>query len=411
MGVDVGWFVDGDDRWPALVVATGRYVEVHVPERDIERLDEDTELRFSRQTHRLLMGCGVGHAVLCGIVAAFTDTWVLWLAVACPAVAVPGLLARFYPEALLTRLAMAVGFMAMTGLIIEQSGGDQEAHFSFFVMISFLVAYHDWRPLVCAALCIFVHHLAFSLLQPAGWGFYVWNDGRGPWGHLSVHVGAATVQTLALCYVAGLLQERFRLRTENVALQHSLQAATTRADYDSLTGLFNRRYLDRVVRQMSLGPPSGRRRMGLCMLDLDHFKQLNDSFGHAAGDEVLRDVCALIRQQLGSGDCAVRYGGEEVLILQRDVREGPGNSFAESLRLRLETHRFATCAGTVGVTASLGVAIWRETEPFADAFGRADLAVYRAKNSGRNRVVVDLQAEETVLPKKVLRAFEAPTME
>ncbi|WP_289016275.1 GGDEF domain-containing protein [uncultured Methylobacterium sp.] len=336
--------------------------------------------------HRLAIVCAVVHLLVCAGVAALTNTWTLWVMAGVPAVAVPVWLALRFPTALLSRLAMAVGFMALTGLLIQQSSGDLEAHFSFFVMISVLVVYHDWRPVMLAFVLIVLHHLAFSLLQPLTIGFYVWNDQRDGWGHLAVHAGAAALQAGAMSYLAATLRRRWRLEQENAILERSLDQVRDSASRDPLTGLFNRRHLDRITEDLGTPVSTGEARVSICVIDIDQFKRINDEHGHAAGDDVIKAVAIWIESSIGSSGCAVRHGGEEFLAVLRNSGAAEARGFAEELRRSIAELPISTCVGSIPVTASIGVAAWEVDEAFWDVLRRADAALYAAKRKGRNRV-------------------------
>jgi diguanylate cyclase (GGDEF)-like protein/PAS domain S-box-containing protein len=160
---------------------------------------------------------------------------------------------------------------------------------------------------------------------------------------------------------------------------------------DGLTGLYNHRYGKEVLRNLvdqsrRYGPP-----LSLAMIDLDHFKQVNDEHGHLAGDQVLQGVARMIRQGVRSSDIAVRYGGEEIALLLPNT--GPADAFrlAERLRARCRKLEFRFADREVRVTFSAGVATLSPTGP-ADATAlvrKADDNLYCAKLAGRNRVVGD----------------------
>ena len=122
-------------------------------------------------------------------------------------------------------------------------------------------------------------------------------------------------------------------------------------------------------------------------LDVDHFKHINDTFGHAVGDEVLRTVARLMVMTVRDTDVCIRYGGEELLAILPKCDEKGGLLMAERLREALEQHDW-TAHGVEGrnVTASLGVAVLKATETIPQWLTRADAAMYAAKNDGRNRV-------------------------
>ncbi|WP_348112861.1 response regulator [Rhodoferax sp.] len=164
----------------------------------------ERELGYYRYAHRLMLDVAGVHFLACLGFAYATDTWGLLLWVGVPAVLVPWWISYYYPADLVSRMAMALGFMALTGLVIQQSGGDLEAHFSFFVMLAALVVYCDWRPLVLATVAILLHHIVFLLLQPLGLGIVVFNDGRTLLGGRSVWVHALIVcaETGVVVFVA-----------------------------------------------------------------------------------------------------------------------------------------------------------------------------------------------------------------
>jgi len=128
--------------------------------------------------------------------------------------------------------------------------------------------------------------------------------------------------------------------------------------------------------------------LGLAILDLDHFKKLNDTYGHPAGDAALRSLARLLNQHLRKGDQAARYGGEEFVVILPGSDEERSLGAAERLRSALEKHRFVFEGARIPLTASLGVAVWpadgKEPEALLSA---SDRALYAAKEAGRNRVV------------------------
>ena len=129
--------------------------------------------------------------------------------------------------------------------------------------------------------------------------------------------------------------------------------------------------------------------LALMMIDLDHFKDVNDSHGHIVGDSVLRQLGDLLRDEVRSVDLAARFGGEEFVILLPDTDLEGAVVFAERLRKRVEEHDFAEGGDPLRITVSVGVAAASVkggvTEP-ESLTAKADEALYRAKNDGRNRV-------------------------
>ena len=168
---------------------------------------------------------------------------------------------------------------------------------------------------------------------------------------------------------------------------HSFAMAQRMADLDGLTGVFNRRHLEkRLVAEIErLGRYE--HSMALLLADLDHFKRINDEFGHMLGDEVLRQAAALMRDHLRKADVVCRYGGEEFAILLPETKGEAARAVAEKLRRRIADHSFPGVARPV--TVSIGVADFPEQGSTRDELVRAaDEALYAAKQAGRNRVTL-----------------------
>ena len=182
------------------------------------------QLAFFQRAHMLALICAGVHLLVCLSLAYFTDTWALALLVGLPAFLVPMWVAVTYPTALISRIVMSLGFMMFTGLVVQQSRGQTDAHFSFFVMMSVLVIYCDWRPIVMACVAIAVHHLTFTILQPMGLGIYIFTNNNGLWPQFFLHATVAVIQTVALAYMAvmtGKLVES-SLKVSSMALRISV---------------------------------------------------------------------------------------------------------------------------------------------------------------------------------------------
>ncbi len=168
-----------------------------------------------------------------------------------------------------------------------------------------------------------------------------------------------------------------------------LLGARRDALHDALTGLPNRRAAEaRLAVERARAHRSGAP-LSLLMLDIDHFKRVNDRWGHADGDRVLAEVARRIRHEVRAGDLATRYGGEEFLVLLPDTALQAASDVAERIRGAIASEPVALGGGRVVVTASVGVAQLRDGEDNAALVARADTALYRAKQQGRNRCVAD----------------------
>lgn len=155
---------------------------------------------------------------------------------------------------------------------------------------------------------------------------------------------------------------------------------------DYLTGAWNRAHLVRVVASEMARSIRFRQPLSALLIDIDHFKDVNDSYGHQAGDMVLRELVALIQQKIRTADQLFRWGGEEFVVLAVSTGYRDAETLAEHLRSRIASHKFT---GIGPLTASIGVAE-RSGDETADAwFKRLDSALFNAKNGGRNRIVTD----------------------
>src|SRR6202008_2727627 len=169
-------------------------------------------------------------------------------------------------------------------------------------------------------------------------------------------------------------------------VQNSIEMAIT----DALTGLHNRRYMESHLAALAEQAASRGKPLGLMMLDIDYFKSINDTYGHDAGDDVLREFAVRIRKSIRGIDLACRYGGDEFVIVDPENDPDVPGRVAERLRRSIAGEKFAINKGAkrVDVTISIGLStLERKGEAVSDVLKRADTALYRAKHDGRNRVV------------------------
>lgn len=179
------------------------------------------------------------------------------------------------------------------------------------------------------------------------------------------------------------------LEKSNALLQVQAEELKERANRDSLTGLYNKGYiLDQLKYHIALARRSDRA-MAFLMIDIDHFKTINDTYGHLCGDAMLKDLAEILQKRSRAVNIVGRYGGEEFAVI------GPISDFksaqfmAERLRRAVEKQVFNYEDNTIGMTISVGVSIWSKSIQEGDEMIRlADDALYTAKRSGRNRVVM-----------------------
>ena len=187
-----------------------------------------------------------------------------------------------------------------------------------------------------------------------------------------------------------LARVRTQLRHKRYAdsLRERVQQSIEMALIDSLTGLNNRRYLENHLAAMIDNARARRAPLSLLILDIDHFKRVNDNYGHDAGDEVLKGFADRLRGILRGGDVLCRIGGEEFIIAMPGMNLGAAQRIAERARMAIESDAFEIGGGKapICVTASIGIAERRDSEGAQEIYKRADEALYRAKSEGRNRV-------------------------
>ena len=173
-----------------------------------------------------------------------------------------------------------------------------------------------------------------------------------------------------------------RVRGGNRVLLDSEQSANV----DTLTGAFNRRWLEHVFERESTRCAFNQQPLSLLMLDVDHFKAYNDRHGHLAGDYALCLVANTLGEQLRPRDSLIRYGGEEFVILLPEIDENEARRIGERLRLSLQqlSSFYAPIGPLPGVTLSIGLAMMGQQDSLQDLIARADSALYRAKQQGRN---------------------------
>ncbi len=186
------------------------------------------------------------------------------------------------------------------------------------------------------------------------------------------------------------VRTQIRRRRYQNRLRGNYEQSIALASTDALTGVHNRRYLDTHLDQLLQHAHANNKPLSVAFCDIDHFKRLNDTYGHAAGDEVLIEFTRRLLRNLRSHDLVARIGGEEFVVVMPDTTPERARRIGERLRQKVEQESF-TAAGCdpIAVTISVGITTTRDTDKVGvDLIKRADEAMYQAKNSGRNRVVV-----------------------
>jgi two-component system cell cycle response regulator len=187
---------------------------------------------------------------------------------------------------------------------------------------------------------------------------------------------------------------RTQLRKKRYAdrLRHNVQLSLEMAITDQLTGLHNRRYMSRHLDTLLGNAKRNGRPLAFVIMDIDFFKQVNDTHGHDIGDEVLREFASRISANVRGIDLACRYGGEEFVVAMPDTDMAFACNIAERLRQSIETTpvKISRDPGALNITISIGIARCEgEGDTAEQLLHRADQALYRAKRTGRNKVVAD----------------------
>ncbi len=258
------------------------------------------------------------------------------------------------------------------------------------LLLMMLLLIHAFGSLRVARL----HMVISSLLIAAGVGMVMaWAD-----DHLALPMGTWQQRALSGVWFTVILarstildlygtQLRDLLVQRNAKLAATFRKLNRRANRDGLTGTLNRRSVMKLLENQHKRVELTGQTFGIVLLDIDHFKQVNDRFGHQVGDEVLRYFSRRAAAEMRTTDKLGRYGGEEFLaVLTATEDESAAHLAAERIRDGVARHAWHRLAPDLRVTVSLGVAVCQAEETIEDLLRRADAALYRAKRDGRNCV-------------------------
>ncbi|MGC4009882.1 MAG: diguanylate cyclase [Pseudomonas sp.] len=291
----------------------------------------------------------------------------------------------------------ALGSALVLGFGIAITGADQQVTSSItpFLMASvataLLILLRPSLAVVLYILALAAFELTMALTQAS------------PQLRLSNQMGGLTICGIGLVlsfilwhgHVRNLRQREF-LRQQRLELEEKNRQLEYLAGHDPLTGLFNRRQFDQLVGMELSRAARQPAPISLLMVDLDHFKFINDRYGHPLGDEVIRHTASLLRNYTRTGDSVARLGGEEFLLLLPDTSQPQARVIAEKVRRLLEETPLPMKDGLLYLTASFGIACLDSGVPgtYEGLYAAADKALYKAKASGRNRVeVIELGTE------------------
>jgi diguanylate cyclase len=274
----------------------------------------------------------------------------------------------------------ALGLVMCSAVLVYLSGGVTEMHFHFFVIVGILTLYQDWLPFLLAIGFVVVHHAVLGTLDPAA----VFGNPQAiahPLEWALIH-GAFILAASAVSIVAWRLNEEHAFR-------------------DSLTNLPNRAlFKDRVAHALAR-VDSRVGALAVLFIDLDGFKDVNDSLGHAAGDRLLCSVAERLRACVGSGDTAARLGGDEFAILLEDVASDDRVLGAAQRVLDSLGAPFMVGGRETTVSASIGIALNGRSDSVDALLRNADVAMYSVKRSGRARYEFFAAAMHTAVVDRV----------
>jgi diguanylate cyclase len=300
------------------------------------------------------------------------------------------------------QLLSACSLMLVTAGAVPQIG--------MLFMLTLVVA------LATAALQLPLRHaLSVSgIVAVAAFGLLMWRGHR-----FGVPLGDTWLQLFCGLWFAVVLgkiaainligtQMRKALSASNTQLAAVLTQVRELSEQDELTGLQNRRSIMALLTEQRARCASGGPTYAVALLDIDHFKRVNDRHGHAMGDDVLRTFAKIVGGTLRSTDRIARFGGEEFLLLLPNISEVRLAALAaERFRSAVEAHPWSELAPDLAITCSIGVAASCAGEGVADTLARADAALYRAKSEGRNRVrIADPNPVSGVAPATVAASAE-----
>ncbi len=264
------------------------------------------------------------------------------------------------------------------GLGIVLIGWESGFHYYLLMFIPALFVSMQLRAAVVALVGLWAYYVALHLLM---W-FVEPLQPIAPGALLAVYLFNLSVVFAMFSYLSF-----FYLSMVTTANRKLRRMATT----DSLTGLFNRRHMTYLAEKELARFQRNGHPVAFLVLDIDHFKVINDEHGHEAGDRVLEDVAGIIKDQLRTQDLIARWGGEEFLAVLPDTELRSAQASAERVRQALMSREWQAPSGErIDITISAGVSEFRSDDDLNSAINRADRALYRSKEGGRNRVELEV---------------------
>lgn len=238
-----------------------------------------------------------------------------------------------------------------------------------------------YAAVICGAYLVYldtVQYIVLAMMELLGCMWFVMTSGT------MLSVSGVLVLAAVHIFAFFLSREMYNIRKENIIEEHKLKHEIDEAERDPLTGLINRRGLDRRVSEIWAKCVAKRETLGVFVIDIDHFKKYNDRFGHVQGDACICQVAKAISGTVGKSGLTARIGGEEFLVFVRGKDERGLHELAEEVRTAVQQMGIVSVDGVITISLGMDMAIADEDLTLQGLYGRADKQLYIAKNEGRN---------------------------
>ncbi|RCU52835.1 GGDEF domain-containing protein [Corallincola luteus] len=192
-------------------------------------------------------------------------------------------------------------------------------------------------------------------------------------------------------------QQNSQIQETNEELALALSRVEELASTDELTGLGNRRYLRKEATKLASEQYQENKAFAVCLLDVDHFKRINDTYGHQKGDELLREIAEVMRNQLSEAATLARFGGEEFVLLLPEATMESTKAVCEKLLKQITSHHFVAINGSQKISLSIGATLFCSGDNMDKALRRADQSMYQAKANGRNQCAYDFSLDASIV--------------
>lgn len=298
---------------------------------------------------------------------------------------------HYFKGTLIMRSLVAIGLMLFSLIYIQQHLGRIEMHFHVFIGIALLSLYKDPIPIFVAAATTILHHIVFNYLQLYEVSLFempvmVFNYGCG-FDIVLLHGAFVLIETAAIGYIIRTqIEYGVELNRTEKEISVLNQELSYSSMHDALTGLPNRNNLYSQLKLMIANANRYQQKFAVLFLDLDHFKNINDTLGHNVGDTLLKNVASKLKTIVRENDIISRIGGDEFIIILNDIKE---TIILEQVVLKILDefrHEWIIKEHFLRLSASIGVAIYPDdSKDINELMKYADIAMYKAKSEGRDQ--------------------------